>query len=388
MEAWRTDPDWVLQHAGEDTHDRGAVTPPVYQTSLFVFDSAEQLVGLLSEPSDDAPVYSRVQNPNTRIVETKLAALEGTDDARVFGSGMAAISAAIMATVEAGSHVVAVDTIYGPSKGFLSSYLQKFGVTVDWVDGLTPESVIDALRPETSLVYLESPSSLVFRLQDLPTITAETRRRGITTLIDNTYSTPLYQQPASMGVDLIVHSASKYLGGHSDIVAGALCGDAGRIGRIVANELQYFGGILHPWPAWLMMRGMRTLRVRLEAHEKAGNDVAAFLMQHPDVAKVNHPGAHHPQANLFRSQMKGSGGLLSFETKRQDREYVLALTNACQLFQKGVSWGGFESLIIPSLLQPMGYEQPTWVIRLFCGLEGSRTQIQDLSAAFEAASGV
>lgn len=378
--------DTLLQHLAEKPKGMRAVAPPIYQTSLFVYERAEELMGLLQAPPEDGTdfQYSRVGNPNTRMLEKKIAMLEGTDDCRVFGSGMAAISAAILSSVNTGGHIVSVDTVYGPSRGFMSQYLERFNIGVTYVDGLYPESVLDAIKPETQLVYLESPSSIVFRLQDLEAITKETRARKITTLFDNTYSTPLYQQPAAMGIDLIAHSASKYLSGHSDVVAGALCGDSDRMERIFQNEVPYLGAILPPFPAWLMLRGLRTIKLRVKAHEESANTVAAYLESHSLIAKVNHVSLRSfPQRDLYLKQMKGSGGLFSFEPKFQGREEVLSFVNSLKVFQIGVSWGGFESLVVPQLVQPMGYSEPTWVVRLFCGLEDVRDLISDLDQALQ-----
>lgn len=381
--------DTLLQHLGEEQKVGRAVTQPIFQTSLFVYDTMEQLQGLLQDPSypDGPHAYSRVSNPNTRTLEKKIAMLERTEDARVFGSGMGAISAAILNSIQSGSHVVAVDTIYGPSKGFIESYLTRFGVTVTYVDGLTPESVLDAIRPETALIYLESPSSLVFRLQDIRAIAEGAKAKGVRTLIDNTCATSIYQQPATMGVDFVVHSASKYLGGHSDLVAGVLCGSQSDLENVFMNEVQYLGAILPPFPAWLMTRGVRTLKLRIKRHEETANQVATWLSARADVARVNHVSLpSYPQADLYRRQMGGSGGLFSFELKNQSREFTSAFVNALGVYQIGVSWGGFESLVVPSLIQPFGYDEPTWVIRLFCGLEDPGDLIADLDQALSAAA--
>jgi cystathionine beta-lyase len=375
----------LLSHFGEEEKLHGAVVPPIFQNSLFAFESVDAFVAAGSAPPGKAPyVYSRVSNPTIAVAEAKLAKLEGTEACRVFGSGMAAITSAIMACVESGAHVVAVDTCYGPTRQLLADYLPRFGITATFVDGVDPQEFFDAIRPETKLVYLESPSSLVFRLQDLATITAYCRERGILTAIDNTYATPLYQQPAALGVDIVLHTASKYLGGHSDITGGVLCGSTEFVKRITKDELSLFGSVIAPFPAWLMIRGMRTLAIRLKRHEETGNTIARWLETHPAVEQVHHLGLDSfPQKELFRKQMKGSGGLFSFVPKNQDQAAVVKFIEALDIFQLGVSWGGFESLAVPLHVHPMYLKEKTWMIRLFTGLESPVDLMKDLERAFE-----
>lgn len=381
--------DTALQHVGEEEKILGAVVPPIFQNSLFVFDDFESFANVLPNQTSGLPyTYSRVGNPSLHVVEKKLAYLEKTDRAKVYGSGMAAISCAIMSSVAQGSHVVAVDTLYSNSHQMLQDYLPKFGVTTTFVDGRCAEEVIDALRPETSLIYLESPSTMFFRLQDLSAITKVAREREITTLFDNSYSTPVYQTPSEMGIDLVVHSATKYLGGHSDITAGVLCGSASHLDAMIKNEVLLYGSALAPFPAWLLLRGMRTLRVRMNQHQLAGNAVARWLQENDQVERVHHVGLHtFPQRDLFLKQMRGSGGLLSFEPKFQDRESITHFMNALDLFQIGVSWGGFESLAVALLAKPLDFEEERWVIRLYTGLEDPLDMIADLQQAFRAVGG-
>lgn len=374
----------VLLHYGEDEHLLGAVVPPIFQNSLFVFpDVAAFRRGFTpGDPYEKGFLYSRVHNPTLELVERKLARLEGTDAAKVFGSGMAAISAAIFSCVETGAHVVCVDTVYGPTRQLLADYLPKFGVTTTFVDGCDVDEVIAALRPETRLVYLESPSSFLFRLQDLETIGRECRARGVSTAIDNSYCTPLFQQPAKFGIDLVLHSATKYLAGHSDVVAGVIATDRARMDRIEQQELALFGGILAPLPAWLLLRGMRTLAVRMRAHAETADAIADRLAEHPAVERVHHLGrCDHPQRDLARRQMSGYGGLLSFEPKNQDSAAVAAVVDRLRLFQIGVSWGGFESLVVPVEVKCAAHPGGRQVIRLFCGLERAESLIADLDHA-------
>lgn len=373
----------MLAHLGEEESPRGAVVPPIYQNSLFVFPTMEELLDAMSNrPGGPDHHYSRISNPSMEVVERKLAHLEGADDAKVFGCGMAAISAAIMSTVRSGAHVVTVDTAYGPVRSFLDQYLGRFGVTHTLVTGNSTEELLDAIRPETTTVYLESPSSMLFRMQDLEPITKVCRERGVTTIIDNTYNTPLHLQPHAWGVDLVCHSATKYLGGHSDITGGVVTGSAERMRKMHRNEVSYFGAALHPFPSWLMNRGIRTLALRVKRHEQTANAVASWLEAQPFVERVHHVGLEsHPQRDLVHKYLKGTGGLFSFQPKVQDKHRVFAFCNALNLFQKGISWGGHESLVVALPVQPADYPAAKWTIRLYTGLEEPEDLIADLAAA-------
>ncbi|MEA2554592.1 MAG: hypothetical protein QOJ65_2768 [Fimbriimonadaceae bacterium] len=376
----------LLQHFAEEEKPFGAVTPPLYQNSLFVFEDSRELSDLLVAPDYDAPhVYSRISNPTLEVVEKKMAMLEGTEAAKVISSGMVAISAAVLSSVEQGAHIVGLDTNYSPTISLLRDFLPRFGVSTTFVDGRCTEDLFDAITPDTKLVYLESPSTAFLRLQDLEAIATECRKRGITTICDNSYSTPLFQQPHKVGIDIVVHSASKYLGGHSDITAGVICASKLRINQMLkpAGEIPLISGTLAPFSAWLLGRGLRTLELRLKAHERTGNEIATWLDDNNAVDVVHHPGLpSYPQRELFRKQMKGSTGLLSFEPKTQDREKALDFANALRVFQRGISWGGFESLAHPMLSQPSDYKEPRNVIRLYCGLEDPADLIADLDQAF------
>jgi cystathionine beta-lyase/cystathionine gamma-synthase len=375
----------VLTHRGEEQKNKGSVVPPIFQVSTFIFDDYENFMHcMVEDPLGPPSHYSRLSNPTLDVVEQKLAALEKTEACKLIQTGMGASFMTIMASVQQGSHVVTLDTCYGPVKKLLEEYLPKFGVSTTFVEGTSTEEWIEAIRPETTLLYLESPSSIIFRLQDIEAITQVARQRGTRTAIDNTYCTPLNSNPAAMGVDVILHSATKYLGGHSDLTAGVICGSSEFIQSLARAELNLFGSILAPFPAWLLMRGMRTLAVRMRHFEETGNAVANFLNEHPSVDVVHHVGLPtFPQRDLFRKQMKASSSLLSFEPKIQDRAKVIAFVHALKLFQLGVSWGGHESLVVALQGQPLGYAEPRHCIRFYCGLEDAQDLIADIKQAFE-----
>ncbi|HAA17214.1 MAG TPA: cystathionine gamma-lyase, partial [Cytophagales bacterium] len=270
--------DTLLQHLGEDrSQHHGAVVPPIYQNSLFTFESWEAIDEAF-EARLDHFIYSRGKNPTVKVVEEKLAALAMAEKAQLFPSGMGAIAAAILSVVNAGDHVVAVRSLYGPANNLLQSYLKpKFGVEVSYVGGETVEEFEKVLQSNTRLIYLESPASATFTLQDLAAVAQLAQQRGITTLIDNTWATPIYQQPLALGIDLEVHSCSKYLGGHSDIVAGVVLGSAERIDSISTQEMEWIGAKIAPMEAWLLLRSLRTLTLRLERHQKNAGRVAQYL---------------------------------------------------------------------------------------------------------------
>lgn len=365
-------PETVIQHWGEEDHILGAVTPPIFQNSLFVYDKFADLEQHLSgeEFNLGQHAYSRLSNPTLEVAEKKLAKLESCDNALLFSSGMGAISAAIMSNVQQGGHVVCVETCYGPTKRFLSEYLPaKGGIETTFVDGCDPQEIVDAVQPgRTSLIYLESPSSLVFKLQDLAAIGSFARDRGIKTAIDNTYSTPFFQRPHELGIDLVLHTASKYMGGHSDLIGGVICGTLADIKRINGAEGQWIGGRMSPFVAWLLLRGLRSLGVRLERAQLVGNRLAETLLNCPQVVSVNHLGLEsHPQHQLVKKQMSGTVSLLSFKAKRTDKESVVKFIESLDLFQIGVSWGGFESLAVPA--RESASEDADWIVRLYGGLE-------------------
>ncbi|HJP82246.1 MAG TPA: PLP-dependent aspartate aminotransferase family protein [Fimbriimonadaceae bacterium] len=372
-----------LAHFGEEEKVKGAVVPPIFQNSLFVFDSYEEFVsGIYERPQGPPYHYSRIGNPTVDLAERKIAQLEGMEAAKLCGTGMGAITLAVMSCVEAGAHVVAVDTCYVPTRYLFEQYLAKFGVTVTFVSGRCKEEIFDSIRPETKLVYLESPSSIVFRLQDVEAIAQHCREKKVTTIIDNTYCTPIFSNPGKMGIDIVVHSGTKYFSGHSDLTAGAVCSTQERIDQLARIEINLLGSILAPFPAWLLTRGLRTLGIRMKRHEETGNTVAAWLEEQPQIERVNHVGLpSYPQRDLFLKQMRGSSSLFSIEPKNQNKDAVIRFVEKLTLFQLGISWGGFESLVVPLHAKPDDWDEPRWLVRLFCGLEEPEDLIADLKQA-------
>lgn len=392
-------PDTLMAHLGEDRSQYdGAVVPPLFQNSLFTFKDWDDIDAAF-EDRTNRPIYTRLVNPTTRIAEKKIAALAGNNspdiEARLTASGMAAVSAAVFHAVSAGDHVVAVKNVYGPTNNFLNSYLRrKIGLDTTFVPGTSLEQFEEAITPKTKLIVLESPSSAVFSLQNITEVAQLARSKGILTMIDNTWATPLYQKPLQMGIDLEVHSASKYLGGHSDVVGGVIIGSKERMQAIATQEGELFGGTIAPWTSWLITRSLRTLSMRLERHQKNAMEVAAFLEKHPKIRQVRYPGLKsHPQYELGCQQMSGFTGLLGFELDTDDLFRIKRFFNGLNYFQIGVSWGGHESLIYapaisylkelpPERFKELGISMGD--MRISVGLEDAADLIGDLSDSLDA----
>jgi len=365
----------------EDNNSVASVTPPIYQTSNYYFKSVAQFRNAISSEKENW-IYSRGNNPTTRLLCQKLAALEGAEEALVFASGMAAISSAILSNVKTGDHVVCVQNPYSWTDTLLNTnILPRFGVQVTMVDGRSVDGIIAAVRPETTVIYLESPNSWTFELQDLEAVSNFAARRGIITIIDNSYCTPLYQQPIRHGIDLVVHTASKYLGGHSDVVAGVCCGSKKLIGKIFENEFLTLGGILAPFNAWLIIRGLRTLPVRMEHVSNATQRIIAYLKTQPKVLRIYYPFMpENEQYELSKKQMAKGSGLFTIEVD-SSVEAIESFCNHLIYWRMAVSWGGFESLVIPSctFVRPGLYSTlPANLIRFSVGLEDADTLIQDI----------
>ena len=373
-------PEDICAHVGDEYGKySGAIVPPIYQNSLFV---------LPTESNDVATAeysYTRSSNPTIDIAERKIAALEGGDGALCFSSGMGAISSAVLHFVTAGCHVVLVATSYSCTLRLVKNYLKKFDITYTLVDGDSLEEIEAAIQPNTKLIYVESPSSLIFKMQDLEGIAEMAKARGIGTVIDNTYATPLHQQPLRYGIDIVCHTASKYMGGHSDIVAGALVARREIIQSIQSNERSLLGGNMDPHQAWLLIRGLRTLPLRVKQHGANAMKVAAFLENHPKVDKVFYPGsATYTQPEMFQKYLSGTNGLMSF-TVKGGAESAKKLVNSLHYFQNGCSWGGFESLciLLGSDDASRAAGQPDNLIRIHVGLEDVNTLIEDLEQGLE-----
>lgn len=383
------DISFILNHLGEDREQYfNAVAPPVMQSTNFCFKTVGEMREKLTRELE-TPFYTRGYNPTVAILRKKIAALEGAEDALVFASGSGAIAAAVMSCVKGGDHAVCVQKPYSWTGVLLSKYLKPYGVTISFVDGSDTQNYINAIQPNTKLIYLESPNSLTFEMQDIEAIAKEAKKRNIATIIDNSYCSPLNQSPVAMGIDLVVHSASKYLNGHSDVVAGVVCGKRERIMKMFAEEMMTIGAIISPHDAWLMMRGLRTLELRVNRSSESAQKIVQYLEKHPKIEKVYYPFSEsNPQLSLAKKQMKQGGGLLSILIKADDVKQVESFCDSLRRFLMATSWGGYESLCFPmcALKASTSFENkpmPWNLVRLYIGIEDAQLLIDDLEQALE-----
>ena len=387
-----------LGHHEDIEAQQGALAPPVVQTSLFAQAGFDALVDNLGHEFRGR-IYSRGNNPTVQAVEAKIAALERGESARLFGSGMGAVNAALTGLVGSGDHVLFVGQTYGPTLQ-LAQRMERFGVEHSVVFEVDLDAVAEAVRPNTRLLWLESPSTMVFQRFDVSAVIERVQARAarrVYRVIDNSWATPLFQKPLQAGVDMVVHSATKYIGGHSDVVAGALVGDDELMERLFFDSFLLGGAILGPWDAWLLNRGLRTLPTRMRAHHRGGFEVARFLSERPEVRKVFHPGLESAPEDLDEvpGGLGGWSGLLSFELDvdvNRTVETVRRLLDGLRRFRLGVSWGGVESLAIAparegnrASLERQGVPYAT--VRLSIGLEPPSVLCDDLAQALDRALG-
>jgi cystathionine gamma-lyase/cystathionine beta-lyase/cystathionine gamma-lyase/homocysteine desulfhydrase len=323
-------------HDGQEPEERtGAVAVPIYATSTYQQDE-------LGKPRLGYE-YSRVSNPTRDRLETNLASLEGGVAARVFSSGMAAVTA-FCQMMKAGDHVVAGDNLYGGSTRFFNHVMTKFGVTFTYVDTKCAENVAAAMQPNTRYVFLETPTNPLMQLTDIAAISAVAHQRGAQVIVDNTFMSPYFQRPLELGADMVLHSTTKFLNGHSDGLGGVIVCSTEEQATELAFVQKASGAILSPFESWLVLRGVKTLAVRMKQHDCNGRRVAEFLSQHPKVERVIYPGLpEHPQHELAKRQMKGFGSMITFETG--SLENAARLLKAVKLCTLGESLGGVETLI-------------------------------------------
>ena len=383
-------PEMITSHYGEELEKYyNAIVPPIFMNSLNVFKEIDDYFDAKVHDKDTY-VYGRVQNPTVRILEDKVAALEHGVAAFAFGSGMAAATTAVLSVIKTGDNIVCIRNAYGPLKNFIEKYCtDHMGTTVTYVKGNDVSDFEETITDNTSLVILESPSSVVFSLQDIEAVCKVAHAHGAKVYIDNTFCTPIFSNPLDMGVDIVMHTTSKYMGGHSDVIGGMLAVRDEELANTIVNNRELLGGIIGPMEAWLVLRGLRTLSVRVKAHEEIAMKVARYLENHPKVDRVYYTGLEsHPQYALAQKQQRGNTGLIAFEIKgsAEDAKKVI---NSFKIFKIGVSWGGFESLAcMPHLRQTE--EMCQWLgggphlIRIHCGLEGVDALIADLEQALSA----
>jgi len=377
----------IINELGEDReHYFNAVAPPIIQTSNFAFKKVADLSNAF-EDEMGGYLYSRGLNPTVDILRKKLAALDGAEDSLVFNNGAAAIFAGIFANIKSGDHIVSVAKPYTWVQKMLDVLLPRFGVTATYIDGTTIENWKNATQENTSFYYLESPNSWDYAIQPLEEVASFAKSNGITTLIDNSYCTPIYQKPIEMGIDMAMQTATKYIGGHSDTLGGVLCGSHAMMKKIFDSEYLNIGSGIQPFNAWLLIRGLRTLPARIERITQTTSTVVAYMKQHPKVESLLFPlDESFAQHELAKRQMKGACGLFTFVLKTTDRNEIVRFCESLQHIMMAVSWGGHESLVIPKCagIKPHEFDPSNKehrYIRMYVGLEDAAYLVADLEQA-------
>jgi cystathionine beta-lyase/cystathionine gamma-synthase len=383
------DISFIINELGEDRENYfNAVAPPIIQTSNFVYRKVEDLhKAFLDEMG--GYLYSRGLNPTVDILRKKLAALDGAEDCLVFNNGAAATFAAVFANVKAGDHIVCVDKPYTWTQHMCNRILPRFGITTTYIDGTEIENFERAILPNTSVIYLESPNSWDYKMQDLKAVSELAKAENIVTIIDNSYCSPLYQRPIEMGIDIAMQTATKYINGHSDTLGGVLTGTHAMMKKIFESEYNCIGNGATPFNAWLMIRGLRTLPARFERITATTQKVIAYMKQHPKVEKVLFPlDESFPQYELAKKQMSGACGLFTFIMRAERMEQIVTFCESLKHIVMAVSWGGHESLVIPKCagIKPSHFKAESEVhrmVRIYVGLEDAEYLIRDLEQAFE-----
>ncbi len=365
----------------------GAISVPIYQTSTFVQEAPGVNKGY---------DYARTGNPTRAVLENLVAELEGGSTGIAFGSGLAAIDA-IVKLLQSGDEIIAVDDIYGGAFRLFEQVYRKFGITVHYVDTTNPDAVLHALTPKTKLIWIETPTNPTLKVTDIRAIATIAKAHNCWLCVDNTFASPALQQPLSLGADLVIHSGTKYLGGHSDLIAGLVVTADPALGQQVKFLQNATGAILGPFDSWLLIRGIETLHLRIRQHCASARAIAAFLEQHPAVEKVYYPGlATHPGHDIAARQARGFGGIVSFTLKEDTEEAATAVVVSTELFKLAESLGGIKSLVShPAAMThksiPVERRRAAGVtdslIRLSTGLEDTEDLINDLRQALDKAAG-
>ncbi|WP_068546725.1 methionine gamma-lyase [Thalassotalea crassostreae] len=377
-------------HAGRINDEQfGSLATPLYQTSTFIFDNAKQGADRFSG-DQEGYIYTRLGNPTTRQLEQRMAALEGMEDAAATATGMAAVSAALMANLSAGDHLIASKAVYGCSYALMAHQLTRFGVEVSFVDMSDIKNIEAALQANTKVIFLETPINPNLVVIDLEMIGKISKEHNLISIVDNTFLTPILQRPVEFDIDIVIHSATKYLNGHGDVVAGIVCGSAEMINHIKLTVLKDIGATISPHDAWLILRGMKTLPIRMERHCQSAQVVAEYLQSHALVSQVFYPGLKtHSGYKYIGKQMRDAGGVIAFEIKGDINDGA-KLINQMKLFSIAVSLGDAESLIQhPASMTHSPYSQEErldagisdGLIRISVGLENVNDIISDLEQA-------
>lgn len=383
--------DTLTVHAGEDLMQyHGSVSVPVYHASVFAFSDADEGAAIHNYQKDGY-FYGRLGNPTQTALEKAVAELEKTEDSYALASGMAAVTAVVLSHVKSGQHIIAPDSMYSTTTLFLREIKERFGIETTFVDATNPENYAGAVRENTKLFWLETPSNPLLKISDIEAIANIAQKQNIITAIDNTFATPFNQQPASFGIDLIVHSATKYFGGHSDLTAGLITGTRESVDRARHTVGKLYGGNIAPQTAWLVLRGIKTLALRMERHNQNALAIAHMLSNHSKIQAVHYPGlSNHPQHQTARKQMRGFGGMIAFDVGTI--EAGKKLVNNVKVCTLATSLGGVETIIQHSASMthaPLSPEErqkagvTDGLIRLSVGIENEKDLIEDLETALD-----
>ncbi len=381
----------LVIHAGEDKESPyGAVTTPIFQTSTFAFKNTEE-VKKFQQGDSSKYLYTRYGNPTLKAAEEKMAALEGGESALVVSSGMAAVSTLALTLVSSGEEMISTEPVYGGTYRLFKDVFPRLGIKVHLVQADNVNQARSLLNDRTRLFFCETPTNPNLRIADIRKIVSMAKERKIPVVVDNTFATPYNQNPLSLGADFVVHSGTKYLGGHSDLVAGVIIGPKNVIVR-ARETMKLFGGCIDPFGSFLLQRGLKTLAVRVERHNQNGLKVAEYLTGHNKVSRVFYPGlSTHPQHTLAKSQMRGFGGMVCFEVKG-GLESATRVIDSLKIFINATSLGGVESLAsLPVLTSHFGFEETDLeradvtpgMIRLSCGIEDGDDLVEDLKQGLD-----
>jgi methionine-gamma-lyase len=383
-------PQTKAVHAADEFNPTTSISPPIFQTTTFSAESAEHFYEMATEPRH-AEFYTRYGNPNHQQVEATVAALENGEAALVTSSGIGAIFAAVMSQVRSGDHIVAQRNHYAATTVLFRDLLPRFNIDCTLVDNTNHDEFVAAVRPNTKLLYVETPTNPLMQLTDLRAVVALARQHNLRTMVDNTFATPINQRPLELGFDVVLHSATKYIGGHHDVTAGVVVGAKAMIEEIWRFAL-VSGSVLSPFDSWLLLRGLRTLGLRVERHNQNALALARFLAAHPKIERVYYPGLEsHPQHEVAKAQMHGFTGMLSVDVKGgyAGAEKMIA---SLQLGVRAASLGGFETLVVhpaamwslqltPEQQRATGISES--LVRISVGLEDEKDLLADFAQALD-----
>jgi len=380
----------IYNHLGENREEYfKAGAPPIIATSNFLFDTVDEIRQALSY-MNEIPFYTRGINPTTKILEKKVAALEKTESALAFGSGMGAISAAIFSQVKAGDNIISINKPYIGTNKLMKEVLPRFDISTTFVKGENAEDYQKEIKKNTKLLYLESPNSWTFEMQDLEEIAKFSKKNNLISIIDNSYASPVNCNPHKWGIDIVVHSATKYISGHGDIMGGIVCSSKKIINQIFNHQYKVNGGIISPFNSWLFIRGLRTLEMRMKFIGENTPKVVSYLENHPKIKRVIYPhGKDFDQKDLAKKYLKNPCGQFSIQLKTSNKDEIEKFCNSLNTFKMACSWGGHESLIFPEIAN-YGNEYfdeaealPLNFIRFYVGLEDADFLIKDLEKALK-----